>query len=54
MVHAQSLERIMIVTLDDTTGAIYSAFLVEEEGTASTFRALKEAFGNARLADEPL
>jgi ribosomal protein S16 len=30
--------------LDDATGAIYSAFLVEEEGTASTFRALKEAF----------
>jgi hypothetical protein len=33
-----------IVTLDDATGAIYSAFLVEEEGTASTFRALKEVF----------
>src|ERR1700751_1295249 len=32
----------LIVTLDDATGAIYSAFLVEEEGTASTFRALKE------------
>jgi hypothetical protein len=29
---------------DDATGAIYSAFLVEEEGTASTFRALKEVF----------
>ena len=26
----------LIVTLDDATGAIYSAFLVEEEGTAST------------------
>jgi len=35
----------LIVTLDDATGAIYSAFLVEEEGTASTFRALKEVFG---------
>ena len=35
----------LIVTLDDAMGAIYSAFLVEEEGTASTFRALKEAFG---------
>jgi len=34
----------LIVTLDDATGAIYSAFLVEEEGTASTFRALKEVF----------
>jgi len=33
------------VTLDDATGAIYSAFLVEEEGTASTFGALKETFG---------
>jgi hypothetical protein len=30
--------------MDDTTGTIYSAFLVEEEGTASTFRALKEVF----------
>lgn len=32
----------LIVTMDDATGAIYSAFLVEEEGTASTFRALRE------------
>ena len=31
----------LIVTMDDATGAVYSAFLVEEEGTASTFRALK-------------
>jgi hypothetical protein len=36
-------------TLDDATGAIYSAFLVEEEGTASTFRALKEVFGRHGL-----
>ena len=35
----------LIVTLDDATGAIYSAFLVDEEGTASTFRALKETLG---------
>lgn len=35
----------LIVTLDDATGAIYSAFLVEEEGTASTFEALKQVFG---------
>jgi transposase len=35
----------LIVTLDDATGAIYSAFLIEEEGTASTFQALKEVFG---------
>ena len=34
----------LIVTLDDATGTIYSAFLVEEEGTASTFRALNEVF----------
>ncbi len=27
----------LIVMLDDATGAIYSAFLVEEERTASTF-----------------
>ena len=32
----------LIVTLDDATGAIYSAFLIEEEGTASTFQALRE------------
>ena len=32
----------LIVTMDDATGAIYSAFLVEEEGTASTFRGLNE------------
>jgi hypothetical protein len=30
------------VTLDDATSAIYSAFLVEEEGTASSFRGLGE------------
>ena len=35
----------LIVTLDDATSTIYSAFLVEEEGTASTFRALREVFG---------
>ena len=32
----------LIVTLDDATSEIYSAFLVEEEGTASTFQALRE------------
>jgi transposase len=32
----------LIVTLDDATSAIYSAFLVDEEGTMSTFRALAE------------
>ena len=35
--------------MDDATGAIYSAFLVEEEGTASTFRALKEVFSQHGL-----
>ena len=35
--------------MDDATGAIYSAFLVAEEGTASTFRALKEVFGQHGL-----
>jgi transposase len=35
----------LIVTLDDATSAILSAFLVEEEGTASTFRALEQVFG---------
>ena len=39
----------LIVTLDDATGAIYSGFLVEEEGTASTFRALKEVFSQHGL-----
>ena len=39
----------LIVTLDDATSAIYSAFLVEEEGTASSFRALEEVFGRHGL-----
>ncbi len=39
----------LIVTLDDATGAIYSAFLVEEEGTHSTLRALKEVFSEHGL-----
>jgi hypothetical protein len=32
----------LIVTMDDATSEILSLFLVEEEGTASTFRALRE------------
>jgi hypothetical protein len=32
----------LIVTMDDATSTIYSAFLAEEEGTASTFRGLLE------------
>ncbi len=39
----------LIVTLDDATSAIYSAFLVDEEGTASTFRALADVFGEHGL-----
>ena len=39
----------LIVTLDDATSTIYSAFLIEEEGTASTFRALTEVFGSHGL-----
>jgi transposase len=39
----------LIVTMDDATSAIYSAVLVAEEGTASTFRALEEVFGRHGL-----
>jgi hypothetical protein len=35
----------LVVTLDDATGAIYSAFLVEEEGTMSSFLGLLETIG---------
>lgn len=34
----------LIVTMDDATSTIYSAFLVAEEGTMSTFRGLFETF----------
>ena len=40
----------LIVTMDDATSTIYSAFLVEEEGIASTFRGLAEVFGCHGLA----
>jgi transposase len=39
----------LIVTMDDATSEIYSAFLVAEEGTASTFQALLEVFGRHGL-----
>ena len=39
----------LIVTMDDATNEIYSAFLMEEEGTESTFRALLEVFGRHGL-----
>jgi hypothetical protein len=35
--------------MDDATSEIYSAFLVEEEGTDSTFLALLEVFGRRGL-----
>jgi transposase len=39
----------LIVTLDDATSEIYSAILVEEEGTSSTFQALREVIGEHGL-----
>jgi len=39
----------LIVTMDDATSEVYSMFLVEQEGTASTFRGLSETIGKAGL-----
>jgi hypothetical protein len=39
----------LIVTLDDATGEIYSAFLVEQEGTMSSFLGLAETIGRHGL-----
>jgi len=39
----------LVVTLDDATSAIYSAFLVDEEGTASSLRGLREVIGRHGL-----
>jgi hypothetical protein len=39
----------LIVTLDDARSRLHSAFLVKEEGTASTFRALLEVFSRHGL-----
>ena len=39
----------LVVTLDDATSTIYSAFLVEEEGTASSFRGLAEVVASKGL-----
>ncbi|TSD82901.1 ISNCY family transposase [Mycobacterium sp. KBS0706] len=39
----------LVVTLDDATSAIYSAFLVEEEGTQSSFRGLAETIAGHGL-----
>jgi transposase len=39
----------LIVTMDDATSEVYSMFLVEQEGTASTFRGLSETIGKVGL-----
>ena len=39
----------LVVTMDDATSEVYSAFLVEEQGTAPTFRALLEVIGRHGL-----
>ncbi len=39
----------LVVTLDDATGAIYSAILVEEEGTMSSFQGLAETIAGHGL-----
>ena len=39
----------LIVTMDDATSEVYSAFLVAEEGTASSFKGLAEVFGKHGL-----
>lgn len=39
----------LIITLDDATSEIYAAFLVEEEGTRSSFLALAEVIGEHGL-----
>lgn len=39
----------LIVTIDDATSEIYSAFLVPEEGTASSFRGLHEVIAKKGL-----
>ena len=40
----------LIVTMDDATSTLYSAFLVEEEGTSSSFRGLLETFTTVGLS----
>lgn len=39
----------LVVTLDDATSALYSAFLVEEEGTQSSFRGIGETIARHGL-----
>ena len=40
----------LVVTMDDATSEIYSAFLVEEEGTASSFLGLVETIAAKGLS----
>ena len=44
----------LIVTMDDATSTIYSAFLVEEEGTASSFQGLLRDGCRHGIVIEPL
>jgi transposase len=39
----------LVATMDDATGTLYSAFLTDEEGTASSFRGLLEVIGGHGL-----
>jgi transposase len=39
----------LVVTIEDATSAIYSAFMVDEEGTASSFRGLAEVIARHGL-----
>jgi transposase len=39
----------LVVTMDDATSAIYSAFLVEQEGTASSLRGVREVVATRGL-----
>jgi transposase len=39
----------LIATMDDATSELYSAFLVEEEGTQSSFRGLRDVIGRQGL-----
>ena len=39
----------LVVTMEDATSAIYSAFLVDQEGTASSFRGLREVVASHGL-----
>jgi transposase len=46
---AEGRKHDLVVTMDDATSAIYSAFLVDEEGTASSFRGLAEVVAKLGL-----